>query len=532
MLSLINVTIFILWFASAVIDYSEFCYLWQLKQYRWDRMRDFFGTTQGRRYWLHYPLLWRSLIAIVASFWPFDQVIIIKYWLIAIFCLDILFAAYRIVRRSFRRPKITPKSLLVILTSMIVEAVIFLAADEWVVLFLLLIVRFFMASFAVGILYIPTRLWREWIIIKAKKKLRQYPNLIVIGITGSYGKTSTKEFLANILSKKFSVIKTIANQNNDYGIAKRILDSDLSKADVFIVEMGAYRVEDIDLYCSMVRPKIGILTAINEQHLSLFGNIKNTQRAKYALLRSLPNNGLAVTNSDNEYCREFLHEIATPVQTFGHKKEFTPTCAIEHVTSDINCTTAAYSVAGEHIQIKLPFPGEQYAENIAPCILVARHFGLSLAEIASACEVMPAPEQGRIITYGNAIIIDNSYNSNPAGFRASLKLLEKIGAGKKKIVITRGMLELGSESDSLHREIGREIARVADVCVIITPDFVKPLKEGIGHGQTRVLVAYTAGELLQYVEAQENKGVVILIENRIPESVKSSTGIYAGSPGL
>ena len=144
---------------------------------------------------------------------------------------------------------------------------------------------------------------------KSDKQTAQYPDLTVIGITGSYGKSSVKEFLGHFLETEFSVIKTPRNTNTEIGVAQFVLASNFADKDVFIVEMGAYRPGEIKLICDMVRPSIGVLTVIAEQHLSLFGSIKNIQSAKYELLRSLPTNGFAVTNADNAYCTELLDTL-------------------------------------------------------------------------------------------------------------------------------------------------------------------------------------------------------------------------------
>lgn len=469
----------ILWFVAAFIDDSEYCSLWQLKQYRWDRVRDFFSTPQGRRYFFRLP--------------PF-------------------------LRFEFRRPAITPKAAAIIILSLLVEwSALTVFGGTLAVFLVATVLRPLIVSLFTSILYLPSRVIREWMIVGAKRKLARYPSLCVIGITGSYGKTSTKDFLAHILSKKYRVLKTPANFNNDYGIARTILDADVSKIDIFIVEMGAYRVGDIALYCRMVNPSIGILTGINEQHLSLFGSMQNIQKAKYTLLRSLPKNGLAITNSDNQYCREFLAELAAPVQTFGREEAYTPTCRILKAETTADRVAGLYALDTETIEIILPFPGVQYAENIAPCILVARHLGLALDEIGEACRTMPAPEQGRIIRYGNALVIDNSYNSNPTGFHASLELLKKIGEGRKKIVMTRGMMELGDASDAVHEKIGREIADAADALAVITPDFIIPLKKGFGDG---ILELYDPERAAEYLRGLRETSAALLIESRIPPAVR------------
>lgn len=524
MISPINLFIAFLWFLSAIIDYADFCYIWQLKEYRWDRFRDFLTTEQGKYYWVKYRLLWRSLIAVVIFFWPMNEMVSFKYMLIGLFMVDLLNAGFEITTRQIRRPVFTKKAIMIILASMLAEGLIFVLLRDWTVFLLLLIVRFLILTVVVVALQRLSALIKAYYIKMAGKKLSFYPKLTVVGVTGSYGKTSVKNFLTHILSGKFNVICTPKNINTDIGVAEFVLRTDFAKANVFVVEMGAYKTGEIKKICDMVKPKIGILTAISEQHLSLFGDIKKTQQAKYELLLSIPNNGLAVVNADNAYCRECLHEIKAPVVTFGIEPENNPTYLIEDIKSGLNGTTWRRMVNGQETKVESPLIGEYTVMNVAPCVLVAMHLQMTIEQINN--QIKTLPPNIKISESAGRTVIDDSYNSNPDGFRAALDILNKFPSEKKRIIITRGMLELGDRSDEIHKQIAEDIEFVADELVVITKDFVEPLRSPLNEKyRTNFVLKDNPTELLKYVKELRNTNCVILLENRVPTTVRQELGL-------
>ena len=518
MISLINITIFILWFLSAFADYTDHTFIFQLKEYRWDRFRDFLSTKQGKNYLLRYNFFWRSLFVILILFWPINEIIYVKYVLITIFSIDLLYNLYKIIIKKFYRPNFTYKATLIIGLAIFLEGLLFVLKRDWMALIILLLVRFLLISLIVKIINLLSNLIKKYFIKKATQKIQKYNNLIVIGITGSYGKTSIKKFLTQILSVKYKVISTPKNINTEIGIAQFILKNDFSDQDIFIVEMGAYKKGEIKLICDMVNPKIGILSAINEQHLSLFGDIKTTQNTKYELLRSLPVDGLAVINMDNNYTREFINELNTNVQTFGLNSENNPTCLIKDIQANLDGLHCKGLINGKEYNVQTNLIGEFNVMNIAPCVLVAIFLGLNLEEIRK--QIKTLPNNLELFEYGNCKIINDSYNSNPDGFKAVLDILNKFPSDKKRIIITRGMLELGKESENLHKNIIEEISFIADELVVITPDFFKLFKENaLKKYRINIIEKFEHQDLLNYIKNIKNKNCVILLENRIPQIV-------------
>lgn len=520
--SQINIFIAILWFLSALADYNRFCYILQLKEYRFDKIRDFLSTRQGRAFLTSFSVLWRSVLAVGFLLWPINSVLTLKYFIILFFAADLGRNTLAIAKHRLARPVFTKKSVLIILLALVLEAGIFTASRELGFLLGLVIIRLPLIVLAVWLFSYPTWLAKKYYIRRAAAILAKYPRLTVIGITGSYGKTSVKTFLAQILGGQYRVLKTPKNINTEIGIANFILKHSFHDIDIFIVEMGAYKIGEIKLICDMVRPKIGILTAITAQHLSLFGDIKYTQAAKYELLRALPADGLAVVNSDNALCREYLRELKCRVATFGVEAEYNPTFLIEEINHAGGGIMFSGKLNGENITARAPILGIHNAKNLAPGYLVADFLGMKAAKVGEQISQINLPENTLALRqYGRSIVIDDSYNANYDGFCAALDVLSTFPSEKKRVVITRGIPELGEKSVELHQKLGEEIAYVADWLVIIDKNFAAPLRlaaEGKYNLKVELIENYKS--LLHFLRTLKNEEAVILIENRVPEIIK------------
>ena len=520
MLLLIIITI--LWLLSALADYGQFCYVWQLKEYRLDRFKDFLGTILGKKFIFSYKVIIRPVLFCLLILTGFKIILA----LIIVFSLDLLDSFIKLARGRFNRPKPTAKAFLIIASAAIIEGLILLAANKYPLILILAVSRFIIISLSVLIINLPAKLVKKYYYKQAAKKIAGYKNLIVIGVTGSYGKTTVKNFLEQTLSAKFKTIKTPKNINTELGIAKFILNTDFSQTDIFVAEMGAYKIGEIKIICDIVKPRLGILTAINEQHLPLFGNIENTQTAKFELLRSLPADGLAIVNSDNQYCREFMPGLKCQVKTFGQLAEFKPDCLISNISGG---TAKLEFKAAPDYRIKTNIIGSHNAMNIAPVILAAGHLKFTKNEIEQRAGWLKLPEATmQIVNYGSSTVIDDSYNASPESFIAALKFLadykvsglpaDKAG---KKIVISRGMIELGQASQKAHEKIGKLIAETADEFIIISPDSVLALKTGAGGSALKITTIFEPAKLFEYIKESRNQSNIILLEGRIPDIIKN-----------
>jgi len=316
---------------------------------------------------------------------------------------------------------------------------------------------------------------------RAKKKIESASGLTVVGITGSYGKTGVKEILSEILSVKFSVLKTEKNNNAEIGIARTILNN-LDNQEIFIAEIGAYERGKIKQVCDIIKPKIGILTGLNEQHLSTFDSIENIRKAKHELFDSLPPDGIAISK-DN------LDVQATDVSVFQN-----------HFT---------FKIAGVGFRVNLP--GIFNLTNVLLAINCALKLGMTLEEIAHGCSKIK-PNQGgiKIIEKEHLTIIDSSYSSNPTGVMANLNYLATYPG--RKVVIMPCLIELGKKGRIIHRQIGDKIDGICDLAIITTKDYFKELKDN----RDKFILIEDPQKVKQHI----NDGDIVLLEGRVSETLK------------
>ena len=353
----------------------------------------------------------------------------------------------------------------------------------------------------------------------------------VIGITGSYGKTSTKYILHQILSEKFNTLMTPDSYNTPMGICKVIRGELTAEHEIFIVEMGAYKRGDIRELCNLASPQIGILTAVGPQHLERFKSIENIAKTKYELIESLPSGGLSVFNCDNEICAGLadkreqdgnpVRRYATepfPVVSASGRVELTAT-NIQHTDTGLAFTIHT-SIGTTEIRTQLL--GRHNVSNILAATAVAIECGMTLAEIQVAiANVEPVPHRLQLsANEGSVTIIDDSFNSNPVGAKAALEVLTEIQGGKK-VLVTPGMVELGEREYEENKRLGEHAADVCDLVILVGPKRTTPILDGlkaVEYPNQQIIVALNLEEVKQHLATQVQAGDVVLFENDLPDN--------------
>ena len=367
-------------------------------------------------------------------------------------------------------------------------------------------------------------------LLSAKKRIKAFQPK-VIGITGSYGKTSTKYILHQMLSQKFNTLMTPDSYNTPMGICKVIRGELTAEHEIFIVEMGAYKRGDIRELCNLASPQIGILTAVGPQHLERFKSIENIAKTKYELIESLPSGGLAVFNCDNEICagladkREHednpVRRYATepfPVASAAERAELTAT-NIRHTDEGLAFTI--HTSVGT-VEIRTRLLGRHNVSNILAATTVAIKCGMTLEEIRVAiANVEPVPHRLQLTaSEGNVTIIDDSFNSNPVGAKAALEVLTEIQGGKK-VLVTPGMVELGEREYAENKLLGEHAADVCDLVILVGPRRTTPILDGLKAAQypsQNIIVALNLEEVKQHLATQVQAGDVVLFENDLPDN--------------
>ena len=360
----------------------------------------------------------------------------------------------------------------------------------------------------------------------------------VIGITGSYGKTSTKYILHQILSQKFNTLMTPNSYNTPMGICKVIRGDLTPEHEVFIVEMGAYKRGDIRELCNLAFPQIGILTAVGPQHLERFKSIENITKGKYELIESLPADGLAVFNCDNEICAGLAdkrEQTGSSVRRYATEESAVASVAdtadliATHVrytdnglAFTVHANTEKFDITDTEIQTRLL--GKHNVSNILAAMTVAMECGMELEEIQEAvAKVEPVPHRLQLTTGAAGVtIIDDSFNANPVGAKAALEALNEIGNGKK-VLVTPGMVELGEREYEENRQFGEQAADVCDLVILVGPMQTKPILDGLKAAEypsQQIIVALNLEEVKQHLATQVQAGDVVLFENDLPDNYK------------
>ncbi len=523
----------ILWFIRTTKIALFYIYFWQLKEYQIKRFLDHFATAKGKQLIFN----WLNLVKIVLAVVFFFQPAVFFYFLLALYLIETLKVFLDVLQKRLKKPILTKKTAVLIPTAIFLEILflwtLFLNLESiyWLTFGLLIFDILSPIIFSLAVLAFQplTVLLRNKIIKKAKKKREQYKNLLVIGITGSYGKTSTKELLAAILSEKFSILKTKAHQNSEMGISQCILNDLKKEHKIFIVEMGAYGKGGINLLCDIVKPKIGILIGINEQHLALYGSQENIIKTKYELIKSLPTDGTAIFNGTNKYCSKLYEKTEIRKKLCNGNLERTIISAILNPdiwAEDIKMEKEWISFKvclkkGEAANFRVNLIGRQHIENILLAVCCAKELGMNLEEISKAC-LKIKPERGgtRFLKKDNLNIIDASYSANPNGVIADLDYL-KIYSGKK-IIVMPCLIELGKVSEKIHRKIGRKIGEVCDLAIITTKEKFEEIKKGAvekGMKEESVLFLENPQKITDKIKEFCGHDDVILLGGRVPAGV-------------
>ncbi|MDE6860849.1 MAG: UDP-N-acetylmuramoyl-tripeptide--D-alanyl-D-alanine ligase [Duncaniella sp.] len=358
----------------------------------------------------------------------------------------------------------------------------------------------------------------------AQRILASMPDLKIIGVTGSYGKTSTKHYLNRILAEHFDVMMTPGSFNTTMGVIRTIREYLKPYNEVFIVEMGAKQPGDIKEICDLVHPEIGIVTAVGEQHLESFKSIENVQRTKFELIDSLPADGLAVINDD------FPFVANRPVNNVECiRYAVTATDAATYTATDITYspTGTTFKFAGkdgEEIEFKTRLVGECNVSNLLAAIAVALRLGVPVEKIRYAVSQIEQVEHRLNMkrTAGGVTIIDDAFNSNPTGSGMALDVLAMMTQGKR-IIVTPGMIELGERQRELNEAFGAKIANCADEAIIVGEYNREAIVAGIESVSPRTAVIHKVNlfaEAQQLLATMLRPGDTILYENDLPDTFK------------
>ena len=285
----------------------------------------------------------------------------------------------------------------------------------------------------------------------------------VVGVTGSAGKTTTKECIAHVLSAKYRVLKSEGNLNNHFGMPLQLLKLE-PEHEIAVIEMGMSHAGEIAALAKLAQPNTGVVTLVAPVHLEFFDSIKGIARAKYELIESLPRGGCAVLNADDEYVSQFGRDFHGTVLMFGIKHPADVSAErVQTLPSGGSKFDLCYRE--ERVPAEMPLLGEHNVYNALAAIAVGLHHGVHLKDAVNSLKTLrPADKRGQVMEIAGARVVNDCYNSNPKALNAMVDALAKMPA-KRRIVVAGEMLELGKEGEDLHRESGRHMAGKVDFLV-------------------------------------------------------------------
>lgn len=498
---------------------------WQLKEYRWDRMRENLKlkSTQKRLYSPSEVAKWLILLFLVSGRFSLG---LTTLFFLFVLLFDIARIIYEIWGRVLIRPKGTGKAFAIFAISFFVTVLIFYGvyvSVAWNLLLTMIVLNRFipvLVTLIVFIINIVSAIFKKNIIEKAKRRRRIFKDIVAIGVTGSYGKSSTKEILAGLLNKEGLVV-TPGNTNTEIGVAKFILSEVEEKTKTIIAEMGAYRRKEIAKLTNIVQPQIGIITAIGNQHLGLFGSVENIASAKYELVEALPENGVAIFNNDNYLCQSLAEKTKhCKVLTYGITKK----ADLMATVTDAQESWVRVRIDGltTSPDINLPIPKELLG-NVLAAMLAAYATGESWDNILERVRNIKIGKQ-TLDAYQIAngfLVVDDSYNSNVEGVNAAI---ESLGRFKRKeiIVVITPMIELGQDSIKSHEKVGSTLARNATKVYYTNVDFYSEILSGARKVKKdfEIIIEANPKKIIKQLETIDKKNAVVLLEGRVPKLIR------------
>jgi len=337
----------------------------------------------------------------------------------------------------------------------------------------------------------------------------------LIAVTGSAGKTTTKEAIAHVLSARFRVLKSEGNFNNHFGLPLMLLKLE-PEDDVAVIEMGMSHAGEIRALAKIAQPEIGVVTNVAPVHLEFFDSLAGIARAKYELIESLPSSGTAVLNTDDDYVSQFGRDFKGKVVMYGTRA--TADVRAENIQArGADGTEFDVLIGGVREHAMLPLVGEHNILNGLAAVAVGLERGLKPSEAVAALSTLaPADKRGQVlqlgnITVGNITVINDCYNSNPKALAAMVNALAKMEA-KRRIVVAGEMLELGPAGEEMHRQAGRQVAEKQIDVLVGVRGLARAMVDAVKEAGGRAEFVASSEEAGEWLAREARDGDVVLLK--------------------
>ena len=355
----------------------------------------------------------------------------------------------------------------------------------------------------------------------ARRKLDARPDLIRIGITGSFGKTSVKNLLATMLSERYQVLTTPASFNTPMGLTRIIRERLEPAHQVFLAEMGARHRGDIRELCRLVHPTHGVLTSVGPQHLDTFGSLEAITETKYDLIRAIPEDGVRFFPNDGAICRSLYDRTEAARRLVSLEPDPEACVWAEDVQVSARGSSFTLCTREGKVPCETRLLGAHNIQNILLASAVCLELGLTLKEISRGIGRVQSIEHRLqlIDNPGGITLIDDAFNSNPAGAARALGVLKAFPP--RRVIVTPGMVELGSEEAAYNRRFGEDMAGSVEEAILVGPKHTAPIREGLlskGFPEEHIHTVASLTEAAGLMRRLAGPGDTVLFENDLPDN--------------
>lgn len=387
-------SVFFLWVIRELFYWLA---IWQENEYRQDRFFASFKrrTKKNKLNSLAFFIL-KWIVFFLYFFIVFNDNFLIEYQdiVIVLYLLQAIFLIKEIYSNHLKKPAITLRSTIIIFLTLITILFIFSIPlmDKFFWLVFIDLITPLIVAFYVLIFLFPIEIYNDWQIEKSGQKIREHHNLLVIAVTGSTGKSLTKEYIAAILGRKFRVIKTDGKNNTAIGVAKTILNKLDNDTEIFVAEISAYQQGEIEMLCKLIRPKIGVLTAINNHYVTLFKNLANIEKTNFELVESLPKNGICLFNGNNKSTFNLYKKSKKNKILYRTSRTISAVAPSgnEIVASDIvhKQKRTTLNITLNNNVFNLNLNNSVHLDQLLPAIYLASYLGMPVKEIKRNVEIL------------------------------------------------------------------------------------------------------------------------------------------------
>lgn len=524
--------IFILFFVNSVIFLFIFikrliysCFIFQLENYRVGNLLNWYYKNKTNHKLL-IPLITSMITLLLVLFIPFK---LLFYFELMLALITIPFINYRQEKKKLIYTNRMKRlfGLIFFLIIMIYLITYIILRNDYqlyeISFISILVINFLVTDLVIGAYFLSLpieKLIYNHFINQARYKILDNHFLNVVGITGSYGKTSTKNIIKDILKTEYNVCMTPHSYNTPMGITTTV-NNYLKKIDEYLIcEMGAKKLGEIKELCDIVYPKMGIITSIGPHHLDTFGNIKNIINTKFELIESLPTDGLAILNYDNNYILNYKIKNNVRVVSFGVDNDIVDYYALNIHYGPNGSTFEVRYPNEERFLFKTKLLGKHNIYNILAGVALADYLNININKVINVVsQLEPVSHRLEIINFPNYTIIDDSFNANIEGCSNALDILNHFN--NKKIIITPGLIELGNEQYDYNYKFGEKISKICDYVVLVGEKQTKPIYDALINNQypmEKILITNSYNEGMKTILNKFTSDFTVLIENDLPDN--------------